>query len=181
MQLWKRRLAALIPTKCSPNAPRAFPSAATVSCSCRISPANAVRFLIHLFAAVRDHLARAVFEGITAGLAGSVDLLRALGIDVAEVRLSSGGARSALWRGMCADMFDARVSLLASNASGASGVALLAAVGAGAFASVDAACAASITTHTATAPTPAHVKSYSAMKARATLAAKGALHAPVLA
>jgi xylulokinase len=129
----------------------------------------------------RDHLARAVFEGITAGLAGSVDLLRALGIDVAEVRLSGGGARSALWRGMCADMFDARVSLLASNASGASGVALLAAVGAGAFASVDAACAASITTHTATAPTPEHVKSYSAMKARATLAAKGALHAPILA
>ncbi len=124
----------------------------------------------------RDHLARAVFEGITAGLAGSVDLLRGLGIDVEEVRLSGGGAKSAFWRSMCADMFNARVTLLASNASGALGVALLAAVGAGAFESVDAACA-SMKTHAATTPNPARVSSYSAMKARVTRAAAGALRA----
>ena len=81
----------------------------------------------------RDHLARAAFEGITAGLAGNVELLRALGIAVREVRLSGGGARSPFWRSICADMFEADVSLLASDASGALGVALLAAVGAGVF------------------------------------------------
>ncbi len=123
----------------------------------------------------RDHLARAAFEGITAGLAGNVDLLRGLGIDVREVRLSGGGARSAFWRTMCAEMFNARVSLLASEASGALGVALLAAVGAGAHATVDAACAAVVRTRDAFEPDPARVRAYTAVKVRAAEAARRAL------
>ncbi|MFM7260362.1 MAG: xylulokinase [bacterium] len=123
----------------------------------------------------RDHLARAVFEGITAGLAGNVDLLRSLGIDVRDVRLSGGGARSPFWREMCADMFEARVSLLASDASGALGVALLAAVGAGAHASVDAACAAAVRTREALEPDAARVSAYRGVKARAAEAARRAL------
>ena len=125
----------------------------------------------------RDHLARAAFEGITAGLAGNVDLMRGLGVEVREVRLSGGGSRSPFWRAMCAEMFDARVSLLASEASGAFGVALLAAVGAGAFPSVDAACAATIRTKDALAPDPSRVRAYSAVKSRAGLAAARALRA----
>ncbi|MFZ9881837.1 MAG: xylulokinase, partial [Phycisphaerales bacterium] len=68
-----------------------------------------------------DHLARSAFEGITAGLAGNVDLMRALGVDVAEVRISGGGAKSPFWRQMCADMFEADITMLASEASGALG------------------------------------------------------------
>jgi xylulokinase len=124
----------------------------------------------------RDHLARAAFEGITAGLAGNIDLLRRLGVGVFEVRLSGGGAKSAFWRAMCAEMFDARVSLLASDASGALGVALLAAVGAGAHASVDAACAAAVRTQGALEPDESRVAAYTRVKARAAAAAKGALH-----
>jgi xylulokinase len=123
----------------------------------------------------RDHLARATFEGITAGLAGNVDLMRALGVDVREVRLSGGGARSPFWRSMCAEMFDASVCLLASDASGAFGVALLAAVGSGAFASVDAACAATVRTRASLAPDAARVRAYAAVKARANHAAEHAL------
>ncbi len=122
-----------------------------------------------------NHLARAVFEGITAGLAGNVDLMRALGVPVREVRLGGGGAKSAFWRSMCADMFDAPVSLLASDASGALGVALLAAVGSGAFASVDDACAATVRTHDAVAPDPARVRAYESVKHRANDAATRAL------
>jgi xylulokinase len=123
----------------------------------------------------RDHLARAAFEGITAGLAGNVDLLRGLGIDVREVRLSGGGARSDFWRSMCAEMFNARVSLLASDASGALGVALLAAVGAGAHETVDAACAVAVRTRDALEPDLARVRAYNAVKARAGEAARRAL------
>ena len=123
----------------------------------------------------RDHLARAVFEGITAGLAGNVDLMRALGVPVREVRLSGGGARSSFWRSMCADMFDASVTLLASDASGAFGVALLAATGAGVFRSVDEACAATVRTREALAADPARVASYRAVKLRASEAAANAL------
>ena len=123
----------------------------------------------------RDHLARAAFEGITAGLAGNVDLMRQLGVDVREVHLSGGGSKSPFWRGMCADMFDASVCLLASDASGAFGVALLAAVGAGAFESVDAACAATVRTTTPIAPDPERVRAYQAVKRRASTAAHSAL------
>jgi xylulokinase len=123
----------------------------------------------------RDHLARATFEGITAGLAGNVDLMRTLGVDVREVRLSGGGARSPFWRSMCADMFDASVCLLASEASGAFGVALLAAVGSGAFPSVDAACAATVRTRASLAPDAGRVRAYAAVKARANHAAERAL------
>ena len=123
----------------------------------------------------RDHLARATFEGITAGLAGNVDLLRKLGIDVREVRLSGGGARSAFWRTMCAEMFNARVSLLASDASGALGVALLAAVGAGIYESVDDACAAVVRTRDLLEPDQTHVARYAQVKARTALAARSAL------
>lgn len=123
----------------------------------------------------RDHLARSAFEGITAGLAGNVDLLRALGIDVRDVRLSGGGARSPFWRTMCADMFEARVSLLASDASGALGVALLAAVGAGAHGSVDAACAVAVRTREAMEPDATRRTAYRAVKARAGEAARRAL------
>ena len=123
----------------------------------------------------RDHLARAAFEGITAGLAGNVDLMRSLGVDVREVRLSGGGSKSPFWRAMCAEMFDASVCLLASDASGAFGVALLAAVGAGAFPSVDAACAATVHTREAIRPDPTRVRSYAAVKSRAHDAASRAL------
>jgi len=123
----------------------------------------------------RDHLARAAFEGITAGLAGNIDLMRAIGVRVSEVRLSGGGAKSPFWRAMCAEMFDASVTLLASDASGALGVALLASVGAGVHASVDAACAAAVRTQGAVAPDASRVAAYTRVKARAAAAAKGAL------
>ena len=101
--------------------------------------------------------------------------MRALGVPVEEVRLSGGGARSPFWRAMCAEMFDARVSLLGSEASGAFGVALLAAVGAGAFASVDAACAATVATREVLAPDAARVARSREVKSRAALAAGRAL------
>lgn len=123
----------------------------------------------------RDHLARSVFEGITAGLAGNVDLMRRLGVNVNEVRLSGGGAKSPFWRSMCAEMFDSSVCLLASDASGAFGVALLAAVGAGAFPSVDAACAATVRTRDTLVPDRDRVRAYAAVKQRAALAADRAL------
>ncbi|MEY3026333.1 MAG: Xylulose kinase [Planctomycetota bacterium] len=121
------------------------------------------------------HLSRAVFEGITAGLAANLDLMRELGVGIHEVRLSGGGSRSAFWRSMCADMFESRVSLLASEASGAFGVALLAAVGAGAFASVDEACAATVRTRDAIEPDAARRTAYRAVKARMLAASAHAL------
>jgi xylulokinase len=88
----------------------------------------------------KPHLARAVFEGVTFGLLDCLNLVRDLGIAVKSVRVSGGGARSPFWRQMLADVFNAEVATVHSTQGAAMGAAILAAVGARAFSSVDAAC-----------------------------------------
>ena len=88
-------------------------------------------------------LSRAVLEGITFGLCDSLDLMRSLdggGPEVSEIRLTGGGAKSPFWRKLMADVFGVRVALTTSTEGPAFGAAILAAVGAGAFASVEEAC-----------------------------------------
>ena len=64
------------------------------------------------------HIARAMIEGATLGLAYGLDRLRALGIVPTEIRLTGGGSKSAAWRQLCADVFATPVVTLA-NAEGA--------------------------------------------------------------
>jgi len=89
----------------------------------------------------RSDFIRAVMEGVTYGLTDSVDNMRALGVAVEEVRAGGGGGKSILWRQMQADMFHAPVTTVNSTEGPALGVALLAATGAGAFSSIQEACA----------------------------------------
>lgn len=85
----------------------------------------------------RQDLSRAVLEGITFGLCDNLDLVRDLGVSVSEVRLAGGGARSGVWRQLCADAFEAPVAVSRGNEGGALGVALLAGVGIGMFPSIE--------------------------------------------
>jgi xylulokinase len=87
----------------------------------------------------RGHLARAVIEGVSFALGQSLELLRDAGVAADVVRLTGGGARSALWRGVLADVFGCPVEVQAHDEGPAYGAALLAAVGGGAFASIEAA------------------------------------------
>ena len=61
-----------------------------------------------------------------------------------QVRATGGGAKSRLWRQIQADIYDAPLAITNAEEGAAFGAALLAAVGAGAFASVPAACRALI-------------------------------------
>ena len=89
----------------------------------------------------RAHLTRAVLEGVAFGLRQSFDLMRAAGLTrVDEVRVSGGGARSALWRQILADVLETPLATVTSTEGAAFGAALLAGVGAGLWADVDAAC-----------------------------------------
>lgn len=92
----------------------------------------------------RAHLIRSVLEGISFGLKDQVELMRSSGVKVRQVRVSGGGARSAWWSQLLADVFNAEVVLTNSTEGGAYGVALLAGVGAGVFPSVSAICAKAI-------------------------------------
>lgn len=87
----------------------------------------------------KPHLTRAVVEGITFGLRDSLELLRGLGVTGTQVRVSGGGARSALWRQILADVFGVRVVTTNVTQGAAFGAALLAGVGAGVYPDVVAA------------------------------------------
>ncbi len=92
----------------------------------------------------RRHLIRAVMEGVTYSLRDSLEIIRELGVPVNQIRASGGGSRSPFWRQMQADVFKQKVSTINAEEGAAYGVALLAAVGAGAFKDVVEACDATI-------------------------------------
>jgi len=91
------------------------------------------------------HLTRAVLEGVAFGLRDGLDLMLASGLTPPDqIRASGGGTRSSLWRQILADVLDARIATVATDEGAAYGAALLAAVGAGWFETVEEACADSI-------------------------------------
>jgi xylulokinase len=70
------------------------------------------------------HLARAAMEGATLGLAYGLERMRELGISPTEIRLTGGGSKSAIWRQICADIFNCRVVTLAEAEGAALGAAI---------------------------------------------------------
>jgi len=83
------------------------------------------------------HLIRAVMEGVVHSLRDGVEIMRGLGVPLGQVRATGGGGRSALWRQMQADIYNAEVVTLAAEEGPAYGAALLAGVGTGVFANIN--------------------------------------------
>ncbi|HEX7378060.1 MAG TPA: xylulokinase [Pirellulales bacterium] len=100
----------------------------------------------------RGHLARSIMEGVTYSLRDSLEIMRGLGVPVRQIRASGGGSRSQLWRQIQADVFGQKVVTLNAEEGAAYGVALLAAVGGGAYRDVREACRATIKVVKETAP-----------------------------
>jgi xylulokinase len=92
----------------------------------------------------RGHMLRAVMEGVTYSMRDSLAIIEELGVPVRQIRASGGGSRSPFWRQIQADMFGRKVVTINTEEGPAYGVALLAAVGAGAFKNIQEACAATI-------------------------------------
>jgi xylulokinase len=93
---------------------------------------------------LRGHMLRAVMEGVTYSMRDSLAIIEGLGVPVRQIRASGGGSRSPLWRQIQADVFGRKVVTINTEEGPAYGVALLAAVGAGAFKSIQEACSATI-------------------------------------
>ena len=103
----------------------------------------------------RRHMTRAVLEGVAFGLRDGLDLMLAAGMPrPAEIRASGGGLASPLWRQILADVLQASLVTTSTTEGAAFGAAVLAAVGAGWFADVEAAAAALVTTQPAASPGP---------------------------
>jgi xylulokinase len=92
----------------------------------------------------RGHLARAIMEGVAYAMRDSLAIIRQLKVPVRQIRASGGGSRMPLWRQIQADVFGQKVVTINAEQGPAYGVALLAAVGAGAFKDVAEACSATI-------------------------------------
>jgi xylulokinase len=92
----------------------------------------------------KAHLVRSVIEGATFAMRDCLEIIREMGVPVREIRLSGGGARSPFWRQLQADVYGQKVSVINASEGPAYGVALLAAVGAGAYRNVVEACDATI-------------------------------------
>jgi xylulokinase len=70
------------------------------------------------------HIARAVTEGVTMGLAYGLRRFHQLGLVPEEIRLTGGGSRSATWRQICADVFGVPVICPSSAEAAALGAAI---------------------------------------------------------
>lgn len=108
----------------------------------------------------RGHLVRAIMEGVAYSMRDSLEIIRALGVPVRQIRASGGGSRSPLWRQIQADVFGQKVVTINSEEGPAYGVALLAAVGAGAFKNIQEACRATIRVESETSTSGRAVKTY---------------------
>ncbi len=105
----------------------------------------------------RGHIVRAILEGVAFSLRDTFTLFNEMSVPVQSIRLGGGGARSPLWRQIQADVYGHTVEIVEAEEGAAYGAALLAAVGAGVWTSVDAACAASVRVASRIDPQPAAV------------------------
>jgi xylulokinase len=80
-------------------------------------------------------MTRAVMEGVVFAMRDGLEIIRGLGVDVDDVRLVGGGARSRLWRQLQADIFGIPVHRTSTDEGPAYGAALLAGVAAGVYSS----------------------------------------------
>jgi len=93
----------------------------------------------------REHMVRSVIEGVCYGLRDGLELLRALcDQPIRDVRVSGGGANSAVWRQILADILGVSVATVSCGEGAAYGAALLAGVGGGLWSSVEEACSVTI-------------------------------------
>jgi xylulokinase len=108
----------------------------------------------------RGHMVRSILEGVTYSLRDCLAIIEEQKVAVKQIRASGGGARSAFWRQLQADVLGKTVVSMAADEGPAYGVALLAAVGAGEFNNIGEACEATIKTKGQTKPNAAARKSY---------------------
>jgi xylulokinase len=92
----------------------------------------------------RGHMTKAVLEGVAFGLRDSLEILKDINVPINEVRVIGGGAKSSLWKQILADIFGVEIQEINTNQGGALGAAILAAVGAGHYKTVEEGCNAMI-------------------------------------
>ncbi|MFZ0816905.1 MAG: xylulokinase [Candidatus Sulfotelmatobacter sp.] len=92
----------------------------------------------------RGHVIRAILEGVAFSLRDTFTIFKEMDVPATTIRLGGGGARSALWRQIQADIYGQPVETVQAEEGAAYGAAILAGVGVKAWSSVDEACEATV-------------------------------------
>jgi xylulokinase len=100
----------------------------------------------------KSHMVRSVLEGVAFSLRDCLELIKGIGLRIEQVRASGGGARSAHWRQILADVLNKEVVTVTSTEGASFGAALLAGVGTGVFTDLKSACNLTIRPTSRTAP-----------------------------
>jgi len=108
----------------------------------------------------RTNMTQAVMEGVAFSLRDILTRVAALGHNVDTARIIGGGAKSAVWCQMIADILRLKVEKINATEGPAFGAAILAMVGAGAFPTVNAACDSLITATDVFTPNPSAADMY---------------------
>jgi xylulokinase len=109
----------------------------------------------------RQHMTRAVLEGVAFGLRDGMELIRSAGLgEIRQVRVSGGGAKSALWRQILSDVMATELVTVNTTEGAAYGAALLAGVGVDSWGSVEESCQATIRILQSTQPRMEEVQIY---------------------
>ena len=88
----------------------------------------------------RADLVQAVLEGVAFAIRDSLEVARSLGIDIRRSKICGGGAKSALWRTILANVLNVGLDVPASEQGPGMGGAMLAMVACGLYPTVEAAC-----------------------------------------
>ena len=105
-------------------------------------------------------------EGTAFELRWAVEEMRAAGVDVAELTMVGGAAKSPIWPQIVTDVLGVPVTVPAIRDAAAAGAALLAGVGAGLLPDVEAGFAAWRGGETRLQPEPAHQQALAGVYAR---------------
>jgi xylulokinase len=108
----------------------------------------------------RADLIRAVIEGVCYSQRDCLDIVAGLGVPLSSVRVSGGGAKSAFWKQLLANILGQRVVTLETQEGSAYGAGLLAMVGTGEFNSVPDVCRNTIRETESVSPVPAEAAYY---------------------
>ena len=108
----------------------------------------------------RSDMTQAVLEGVAFGLRDCLEVARSLGIELSTTKIVGGGAKSALWRRIIANVLGLTVEVPACEEGPSMGAAMLAMVACGAYANVEDAAAAIVKVVETIEPEPELVEKY---------------------
>jgi len=108
----------------------------------------------------RNHLARAVYEGVAFAIR---DCFESIGAGVNEVMLGGGGANSATWCQIMADVTNCTMVVPSGTQFGTLGAAMIGAVGVGLFSDLETAVSHCVNIDQTYTPIPENVKKYNAL------------------